>query len=163
MQRSVPFYQEIFDQLPFISHRNQISRRKREKLEEKKSTSTSSNIEWPQHALLVLPSTGKSLLLNNQHVYVAHVVWHAISKLTEETLLINTFPDVDRKINYHRRLLIDAAQKLMSGIPLIADTYDRLKEDMGFCDALGKLVCSSNFQVIYHTRITDFKLVSWSM
>ena len=91
--------------------------------------------------MLVLPPAGKSLLLSNQHDYVGHVVRHAISKLTEETLLVNAFLDVDKKINYHRRLLIEAAHKLMSGIPPIGDIHDRLKEDMGFCDALGKLVC----------------------
>ena len=98
-------------------------------------------IEWPQHASLVLPSAGKSLLLNNQHVYVAHVVRRAIAMLTEETLLNDAFLDVDKKINYHRRLLINTSHKLMADIPLIEDIYDRLKEDMGFCDALGKLVC----------------------
>ena len=111
---------------------------------EKKSTSTSSNIEWPQHASIVLPPTGKSLLLNNQHVYIGHVVQRAIVKLTEETLLIDAFLDVDKKINYHRRLLIDTAHKLKSEIFQIGDIHNRLKEDMSFCDALGKLVCSTN-------------------
>jgi hypothetical protein len=91
--------------------------------------------------LLVLPPADKSLLLSNQHDYVGHVVQHAISKLTEETFLVNAFLNVDKKINYHRRLLIEAVHKLMSGIPPIRDTHDRLKEDTGFCDALGKLVC----------------------
>ena len=113
-----------------------------EKREKSASTSESSNlVEWPQHVLLVLPPAGKSLLLSNQHDYVGHVVRHAISKLTEETLLVNAFLDVDKKINYHRRLLIKAVHKLMSGIPPIGDIHDHLKEDMGFCDALGKLVC----------------------
>ena len=119
---------------------------------EKKSKLTSPNIvEWPQHASLVLPSAGKSILLNNQHVYVAHVVRCAIAMLTEETLLIDAFLDVDKKINYHRRLLIETAHKLMSEIPLIEDIYDRLKEDINFCDALGRLVRSNN---LFHT-ITD--------
>jgi hypothetical protein len=48
---------------------------------------------------------------------------------------------VDKKINYHRRLLIEAARKLKSGIPQIGDMYDRLEEDTDFSDALGKLVC----------------------
>jgi hypothetical protein len=102
-------------------------------LKEKKSTSTSSNIEWPQHASLVLPTAGKSLSLNDQHTYVAHVVRRAIAKLSEETLLIDAFLDVDKKINYHRRLVIDAAHKLMSEIAPIGDMYDHLKEDTGFC------------------------------
>ena len=118
------------------------------------SKSTSSNIEWPSHASLVLPSTGKSLSLNNQHVYVAHVVRRAIAKLTEETLFIDAFLDVDKKINYHRRLLIDAAHKLKSELSPIGDMHDRLKEDMDFCDALGKLVCSTK---LFHTG-TDFEL-----
>ena len=148
---------------------------------EKKSSTTleSLNIKWPRHASLVLPSTGKSLLhdnvyvahviwhaieklmfpyttgksllLNDQHVNVAHVVQRAIAKLTEETLLNNAFLDVNKKINYHRRLLIDTAHKLMSEIPPIEDMHDRLKEDMGFCDALGKLVCSTKS---FHTILT---------
>lgn len=101
----------------------------------------SSELDWPQHASLVLPSAGKSLLLSQQHDYVGHVVRRAIAKLTEETLLIDAFLDVDKKINYHRRLLIDTAHKLMPEITPIGDIHDRLKQDMGFCDALGKLVC----------------------
>ena len=98
----------------------------------------------------ILPSTtGKNLLLSDQHVNVAHVVRRAITKLTEETLLINAFLDVDKKINYHRRLLIDTAHKLMSEIPPISDIHDRLKEDMGFCDALGKLVCNVVLSLSY--------------
>ena len=58
--------------------------------------------EWPQHTSLVLPPAGKSLLLSNQHDYVGHIVQHAISKLTEETLLVNAFLDVNKKINYHQ-------------------------------------------------------------
>ena len=114
---------------------------------ENKSTSTSSDIEWPQHVLLVLPSSGKSLLLNDQHMYVGHVIRCAIAKLMEETLFIDAFLDVDKKINYHCRLLIDTAHEIMSGIPPVRDLYDRLKEDMGFCDALGKLVCIKSFLV----------------
>ena len=108
-----------------------------------KSRSTSSTIEWPSHASLVLPSAGKGLSLNSQHVYVGHVVRRAIAKLTEETLLIDAFLDLDKKINYHRRLLIDTAHKLMSELPPIGDMHDRLKEDIYFCDVLGKLVCST--------------------
>jgi hypothetical protein len=115
----------------------------------KKSTSTSSNFDWPKHASIVLPSAGKSISLNNQHDYVAHVVRRAIAKLTEETFLIDAFLDVDKKINYHRRLLIDAAHKLMFELPPIGDMHDRLKEDMDFCDALGKLVCSTKS---FHTN-----------
>jgi hypothetical protein len=116
-----------------------------------------SNMDWPQHASLVLPTTGKSLLLNNQHDYIVHVVRRAIAKLTEETLLINAFLDVDKKINYHHRLLINTALDLMSDIPLIEDIHDRLKEDAGFCDALGKLVCNTEF---FHTTLaTDSDVV----
>lgn len=109
---------------------------------EKKSTSTS-DIDWPQHPLLVLLPTGKSLLLNNQHDYVGLIVQHAIAKLTEETLLIDAFLDVDKRINYHCRLLINMAHKLKSEIPQIRDIYDHLKKDTSFCDALGKLVCNT--------------------
>ena len=115
-----------------------------ENVKKEKSTSASSNIEWPQHASLVLPTAGKSLLLNNQHVLVGHVVRRAIAKLTEETLLINAFLDVDKKINYHRRLLINTAHKLMSEMATVGDIHNRLKEDTVFCDALGKLVCNTN-------------------
>jgi hypothetical protein len=66
--------------------------------------------------------------------------------------LIDAFLDVDKKINYHRRLLIDASHKLMSEIAPIGDMYDRLKEDMGFCDALGKLVCMINSYLIILIR-----------
>jgi len=51
----------------------------------------------------------------------------------------------DKKINYHCRLLIDTANNLMSEITPIVDTHDCLKEDIGFCDVLGKLVCNSHF------------------
>jgi hypothetical protein len=106
--------------------------------------------EWPRHASLVLPSSGKSLLLNDQHDYIGLVVRRAIAKLTEETLLVDAFLDVDKKINHHRKLLIDTAHKLMSEITLIGDIYDRLKEDMSFCDGLGKLVRSTKLFFLYN-------------
>ena len=67
--------------------------------------------------------------------------------------MVDAFPDVDKKINYHRKLLIDAAHKLKSAIPPIEDMYDRLKEDIKFSDALGKLVCSINSFLIQQLEL----------
>jgi hypothetical protein len=124
---------------------------------ERKSMTKTTDSEWPTHAELVLPDTGKGLLLTDQHVYVAHVVRHAITDLTKQTLLEDAFLDTDQKINYHRGLLKRAAHDLKSGNFPIGDIYECLIVDAHFCDALGKLVCVLLFFVPLLTglQVTD--------
>ena len=84
---------------------------------------------------------GKGLLLTEQHCFIGQIVRGTITELTRQTLLDNAFIDADKKVNYHRVLLLQAARKVRSIIPPAGDIYDRLKIDTQFCDALGKLVC----------------------
>jgi hypothetical protein len=52
---------------------------------------------------------GKGLLLTEQHCFIGQVVRGAITELTKQTLLDDAFMDADKKVNYHRGLLLQAA------------------------------------------------------
>jgi hypothetical protein len=95
---------------------------------------------WPTYAQLVLPPTRKDLRLTDQHVYVAGVVRDAISAVTKEILLENSFPETDSKLKYRRGVILQAAKAAAKKIPPVHNIYVRSRDDMAFCDALGRLV-----------------------
>lgn len=82
------------------------------------------------HTTLVLPPMGKGLLLTEQHCFIGQIVRGVITQLTRQTLLDNVFIDADKKVNYYRVLLLQAACKVRSIIPPAGDIYNRLKIDM---------------------------------
>jgi hypothetical protein len=75
-------------------------------------------------------------------VLVAFVVRGAISDVTAQILLDNSFPETDQKIKYWRDILKQAAaaDHRRSEFPPIVDIYERITQDLAFSDALGELV-----------------------
>lgn len=73
---------------------------------------------------------------------VAFVVRGAISDVTAQILLDNSFPETDQKIKYRRDILKQAAaaDHRHSEFPPIVDIYERITQDLAFSDALGELV-----------------------
>jgi hypothetical protein len=76
----------------------------------------------------------------DQHMYVAGVIRDTISAMTKEILLGNSFPETDSKLKYRRRLILQAAKAAAKKIRPVHDIYICSQDDMGFCDALGRLV-----------------------
>ena len=99
--------------------------------------------DWPEHAQLVAPLTGKDIQLNDQHVLVATVVRDAISPVTQEILLWNSFPETDSKLQYWCQVILKAAKAAKASFQPILDIHAHAKVDDNFCDALGWLVSVS--------------------
>ena len=89
------------------------------------------------------PPTGKDLRLNDQHFLIAMVVKNAISAVTQEIVLQNSFPETDSKVKYRRQVILEAAKAAKDSFQPIGDIHDRAKKDGNFCDALGRLVSAS--------------------
>ncbi|KAI0245598.1 hypothetical protein BJV78DRAFT_1287423 [Lactifluus subvellereus] len=69
-----------------------------------------------------------------------HAQLNAISTVTKEIVLQNSFPETDSKVKYRRQVIIEAAKAAKDSFQPIGDIYDRAKQDGKFCDALGQLV-----------------------
>jgi hypothetical protein len=71
------------------------------------------------------------------------VVKNAISAVTREIVLQNSFPETDSKVKYRRQVILEAAKAAKDSFQPIEDIHDHAKKDENFCDALGRLVSAS--------------------
>ncbi|KAF8240415.1 hypothetical protein L208DRAFT_1374300 [Tricholoma matsutake] len=113
-----------------------------EKIKMEKKPITTANSEWPRHAQLVPPPSGKDLHLNDQHVFIQFVVQGAIADITVQILADHSFPETDQKLKFRRQTLQNAACHRCSEFLPIVDIYERIVEDINFSNALGELVKS---------------------
>ena len=119
---------------------------------EKKTITTANSEQWPGHAQLVPPPSGKDLRLNDQHVFIQFVVRGAIADVTVQILANHSFPETDQKLKFRRQTLQNAAHHRRSEFAPIVDIYERIMEDINFSDALGDLVSGlyTNQLKIFH-------------